>query len=65
MCLPVLLKEEYMYTLWLDYRTEGWKPEDFSSLEELTKAVKEGGTFGQPFRVTIEYELVIGLQKKP
>jgi len=48
-----------MYTVWIDYGMEGWKPKDFETVGELIDFITNGETYNR-FRITREMKLFIG-----
>ena len=52
------------YLLLVNYGLEGWAITEFDTKEELIKAVMDGDTYGNAFKIAEEMELSIDVVKK-
>ena len=48
-----------MYLLLLDYGLEGWEIKKYKTLDEIKKDIKSGHTFGNPFIIAKEIDIVL------
>ena len=41
-----------MYIVWVNYHTEGWRPQEFDTAKEVVDAIEAGDFGGSPIQIT-------------
>jgi len=48
-----------VYTVWVDYGSEGWRPNDFETEQECIQYIIDGKVIGSKIRVTEQRKIIL------
>jgi len=48
-----------IYTVWVDYGSEGWQPNDFETEQECFDYILSGDSVGSKMRITEQREIAL------